>query len=262
MMGKRFFPALLCVVLLCLLTACEGRSPVDTPAPSPTAAPPQNSAQSPAPAETDAPAAQMKPSKIIGIRDGGLVVDFQGQGCTILPMPEEVEFATEEWGKELKPGMIVELIGGGSLRMSYPGQTAADKLVVTGYDGGLISLYQEVLDDLMARSPELSQEIQYVSYDGKGVWNLTQREWDSLIWLQRTGAQMLTYSLGELEEQGYVQKPDYAWPDGVLLQLATEDENEDSFTLNCTKWRSKERSIKVQYQAKRENGVWIWQEAE
>ena len=95
MMGKSFFPALLCVVLLCLLTACEGRSPVDNAAPSPTAAPPQNSAQSPAPAETDAPAAQMKPSKIIGIRDGGLVVDFQGQGCTILPMPEEVEFATE-----------------------------------------------------------------------------------------------------------------------------------------------------------------------
>lgn len=248
---------LILVLLFCLLTACRGGSLEATLAPSSAPAPPTESL-----VQSSASASQGKPSKLIWVREGGLVVDFQGQGCTTLPMPEEVEFATEEWGKELKPGMMVELIGGGGLWMSYPGKTTADKLVVTGYDGGLINLYQEVLDDLMARSPELSQGIQYVSYDGRNIWNLTQREWDSIIWFQGSGTEMLTYSLGELEQHGYVEKPDYAWPDGVLLQLATKDETEDSFTLNCTKWRSREQSVKVQYQARRENGLWTWQEAE
>lgn len=255
-MKKTFIPAL---ILLLFLAACG--QPVAAPAPSPI---PEKSK---APEQPEAPALENAwgSALIIDVRDGGLVVLLDDpSGPAVMPMPGEIGFASEELGTELLPGMTVQLAGGGdSVRMSWPAQADADRLLAVGYDGGLISLYRQVLEELEARCPELDEGTSRLCIDLHSAFNLpagagSVMAWCANSWFDR---EVMRDTMGGLSDKGYLGAgPDLRWEDGVFIGLCTEDVTEDSFTLLCTKQRSREEKLSLTIEARKTDGLWSWQE--
>lgn len=249
-MKKPFIPAL---ILLLFLAACG----------KPVAAPEQP--LSPAPEQSEAPALENAwgSALIIDVRDGGLVVllDDPG-GPAVMPMPGEIGFASEGLGTELLPGMTVQLAGGG-IRMSWPAQADADSLLAVGYDGGLISLYRQVLEELAARCPELDKGTSRLCIDLHSAYNLPAGAGSAMAWCANSwfGREAMGDTMGGLSGKGYLgDGPDLRWEDGVYIGLCTEDVTEDSFTLLCTKQRSREEKLSLTIEARKTDGLWSWQE--
>lgn len=261
-------PLVLALIPLLFLTACENP-------PSSSAAPPP----SPAPEQTEAPALEnaWASALIIDVREGGLVVLLGVKGermgvvalqepksTAVMPMPEEISFASEDLGTELLPGMTVELSGGqNGTRLSSPAQIAPTELMAVSYDSGLISLYREVLEELEARCPELDQGTSRLCVDLHNAANLPYGAdgaiaWCAGGWFDR---EVLSDTLGGLYDKGYLWPvPDLRWEEGVFMEIKTGDVAEDSFTLLCTKQRSREEKLSLTFKCQRVGGLWTWQE--
>lgn len=246
----------LALILLLFLTAC--RNP-----PSSSAAPPP----SPAPEQTEAPALENAwgSALIIDVRDYGLVVLLDDPwGTAVMPMPGEIGFASEELGDELRPGMTVELAGGsGGIRLSSPAQADADSLLAVSYDGGLISLYREVLEELEARCPELDQGTSRLCVDLHNAANLPYGAGGAIAWCAGGwfDREVLSDTLGGLYDKGYLGPvPELRWEDGVFMEIKTGDVAEDSFTLLCTKQRSREEKLILTFKCQKADGLWTYEE--
>lgn len=253
------------LILLLFLTAC-GKPPS-----SPAAPPP-----SPAPEQTEAPALENAwgSALIIDVREGGLVVllddpwditiSRKPSGTAVMPMPGKVSFASEDLGTQLLPGMTVQFSGGiDSIQLSSPVQAAPIELMAVSYDGGLISLYREVLEELEVRCPELDQGTSRLCIDLHNAANLPYGAdgaiaWCAGGWFDR---EVMTDTLGGLYDKGYLGPvPDLRWEDGVFMEIKTEDVAEDSFTLLCTKQRSREEKLSLTFKCQRAGGLWTWRE--
>lgn len=263
-MKKLFLSALL--LMLCLLPAC-GRpavEPAASPAPSPSPTPIHT--PMPTPEAVEAPALENAwgSALIINVSEGGLIVLLDDpNGTARMPMPDKIGFASEELGTELLPGMTVELAGsGGGILLTSPAQINPSELMAVSYDGGLINLYREVLCELEGRSPELDEGTGFICIDLHNAANLPfgaggAITWCAGLWFSRD---VLSGTLGWLNDNGYLSGPNLHWEDGVFIELRTEDVTEDSFTLICTKQRSREEKLCLTVKAEKSSGLWTWRE--
>ncbi len=105
-------------------------------------------------------------------------------------------------------------------------------------------LYLQVLRDLVAKSPALAEGIEYVNVDLSGApGGLTPTEQQALAWCLGNdwGAQPLTLTQQQLEEEGYLSDPMEGWNSGLLLIITgrtTENASQEAgIEFEATAWR-------------------------
>ncbi len=131
---------------------------------------------------------------------------------------------------------------------TWPAQItgAAAEIETAGKEdhGDLCGLYLEVLEDLWKEDGALNADITYISVDlNDAPGGLTDGEKAAVAWIfaGRHGAQALRYGFEELAQNGYVEKSELYWKDGVLLSIKKTEDGKDSasqISFDAEKWRS------------------------
>ncbi len=202
---------------------------------------------------------------VIQVDKGGIVVVDDQNGTAVMPMPRWISFESEELGTELLPGMTVELAGGsGSILLTSPAHIDPEHIMAVDYDGGLIGLYWDVLAELEGRGPELDKDTSSVCIDLHNAANLPFGAAGAITWCANDlfGREVLGGTFSSLNDSGRLSGEELRWEDGVFLEVKTEDMAEDSFTLICTKQRSREEKLSMTVKAERDGGLWTWREAQ
>lgn len=161
------------------------------------------------------------------------------------------------------PGDLVEIGYSGSINETYP-STFADPVYLraAGKSGSPLSMYLELLRALYEDDAGLNDNITYLAFDLDNCVNLTPAERAAAAWLiaGEYGLEPLTGSFGELAEQGYVNKDDLYFPDGVILKITDTEAQNGSFTFSASKWRGGDGAVGMDdCIAKENNGLWTYE---
>ena len=249
----RILPSLLA---LCLSLAACGQSAVPTDG-SGSSSRPEGSAGGTVP-----PTGTVSVCRIVdGAAEGELLLaDLNGteSGIYVLPVgdiPVTVDGQAADT-KALVDGMTVEVEHAGDVLESYPaqfGQVFALRAQTppAGSYTDLCGLWLKVLDDLWNTDPGLNGmesggTTPYVGVDlSRAPGDLTAAEKSAVAWRfgQLHGAEALTGTFDELAEQGYIDREQLFWEDGVLFSItADESGGGESYSLpvlafDAQKWR-------------------------
>lgn len=176
---------------------------------------------------------------MLSVKDIPLTVDGQAADCDALA-----------------DGMTVEVNHSGTVLESYPAQFAQvySLRAQTPPGGGftdLCGLWLKVLDDLWNTDPGLNGmesggTVPYVGVDlSRAPGDLTAAEKSAVAWRfgQLHGAEALMGTFDDLAEQGYLDRQQLFWEDGVLFSIAA-DESQDGaayslpvLKFDAEKWR-------------------------
>lgn len=284
--------ALILVLLFCLMAACGndgGTTPSSPAAGAPgSSAPPSSSGSGEEPREdassasgeddtsasgTGAPAstaggaddaAVWEEMTLIDVQElpqGGQSLTAVGENGSLLTFaaPEAVAYSAE-LGDELvlRPGMTVQVGYDGYVRETYPGQITAKYLTAEAYDGGLISLYLDALEDLYGQDDGMNDSCTYFGFDLSGAPGLTPAEQQAVGWVfaASQGCEPLFGTIEELGREGYINMEGLYWEDGLHFTLRADGPAEDCFTLDCTKWKSGTGAIGYQQAVGKKDGLW------
>lgn len=138
-------------------------------------------------------------------------------------------------------GWVVEIGYSGEIMESYPGQLGQPVYIKqTGAVRDTITLYRKVIDDLWQTDTALNTDIDYIAFDLQGAANLNEGEQAALGYLTGAayGKEVLFGTWKELCEQGYIDKDNLYFENGVLFTISVLEENGDTFTFDAEKWRS------------------------
>ena len=221
-MKKRVI-ALLLSALLLLLAACGGSKPRD-------------------PAET---------FRIIEVNETGLLVTGSEGDFDLFMVSTKDAQITDQKGREitqadLRPGMVMEFEGIGSIAESYPAQFDVNAVRVVEQGDDLVGLYRRVLWELWETDPALNENITTVGIDLSGLSNLSEVERNALkytlecdVWV-KTGqfVDVVAGTWQELCDKGLIDGENLYWEDGVFLSLSVTGDGERKFTFEAEKWRS------------------------
>ena len=158
--------------------------------------------------------------------------------------------------KDLADGMTVEVEHSGTVLESYPAQFGQvfSLRAQTPANGGytdLCGLWLKVLDDLWSTDPGLNETegggtVPYVGVDlSSAPGGLTEVEKAAVAWQfgRLHGAQALTGTFDELAEQGYIDRDQLFWEDGVLFSVTADGRDETTcyslptLSFDAQKWR-------------------------
>lgn len=115
----------------------------------------------------------------------------------------------------------------------------------TCYD--LSGLYLKVLEDLWEVDAGLNGDIKYISIDlSKAPGELTEGEKSAIsyIFAKEHDKQCLQLTFDELREQGYIEKDELYWEDGLLFSITNSMKAEEQYNglrvikFDAQKWRS------------------------
>ena len=115
----------------------------------------------------------------------------------------------------------------------------------TCYD--LSGLYLKVLEDLWETDAGLNGDIKYISIDlSKAPGELTEGEKSAIsyIFAKTHDKQCLELTFEELREQGYIEKDELYWEDGLLFSITDSMKAEEHYNglrvikFDAQKWRS------------------------
>lgn len=167
---------------------------------------------------------------------------------------------------ELRPGMVVEMVWDGTIMESYPGiYSAASVIRVVEQQDDLVGFYRQVLNDLWENDAALNHDVTTLGFDFSGLTNLTEGEQSALKYLVSCdfglGLQYVFGSWEELCDEGYIDKENLYWEDGVFLSIIITEEGNDKFTFEAQKWRSGTGAIwfKGCTAARGDNGQWSYE---
>lgn len=141
----------------------------------------------------------------------------------------------------LKPGQTVEVGYSGMVMESYPAQLGTPvyiKIIEKGED--IVGFYEKILNDLWKVDEGLNSDISLLAFDLSQVTNLTNAEKSALVYIV-SGAHSLegiTGTFDELSEQGYIDKENLYFENGLLFNFKVTNVTKDSFSFDVTKWRS------------------------
>ena len=111
----------------------------------------------------------------------------------------------------------------------------------------LSGLYLKVLEDLWETDAGLNGDIKYISMDlSKAPGELTDGEKSAIsyIFAKAHNKQCLQLTFDELREQGYIEKDELYWEDGLLFSIADDMKAEEQYNglrvikFDAQKWRS------------------------
>ena len=213
------------------------------------------------------PVKSMKIMKIVdGAESGNFVLAGENSGDVMTLNAKKVPVFLDGEPADssvLMDGMTIHIYHNGEILETYPasfgkvGEIHAFSIGSKNQPGGgffdLCGLYLKVLDDLWEVDSGLNGGAEYVSLDlVSAPGSLTDSEIAAMAWIfeNKYNVQVLTFTLDELKEQGYLTAAGgsnnlYQWDNGVLLSI-TSDQNADEtevyslpvLRFNATKWRS------------------------
>lgn len=111
----------------------------------------------------------------------------------------------------------------------------------------LSGLYLKVLEDLWEVDAGLNGDIEYISVDlTKAPGELTEGEKSAIsyIFAKAHDKQCLQLTFDELREQGYIEKDELYWEDGLLFSITDDMKAEEQYNglrvikFDAKKWRS------------------------
>ena len=225
-----FFAMYFCI---CLLAACaaSGNGPVPGGTPS-------NEAQSGG--ETCQSASVTAICRVVS-NDGSLLLAGMDGDTNIYTL-------TPEDATNLATGTLVEVTYGGSILESWPAQfggVTAVEAMVGGFDDRC-ALYFQVLEDLWDVDPGLNSDLTYLGVDLSQT-SLSESERSAVAWAfaGRHGGELLTGTWEELADQGYIDRENLYWEDGILFSVKEKaepvyfmPEGTAAVTFDAEKWRS------------------------
>ena len=225
-----FFAIYFCI---CLLAACaaSGNGPVPGGTPS-------NEAQSGG--ETSQSASVTAICRVVS-NDGSLLLAGMDGDTNIYTL-------TPEDATNLAAGTLVEVTYGGPILESWPAQfggVTAVEAMAGGFDDRC-ALYFQVLEDLWDVDPGLNSDLTYLGVDLSQT-SLSESERSAVAWAfaGRHGGELLTGTWEELADQGYIDRENLYWEDGVLFSITEKEEpvyfmpeGTAAVTFDAQKWRS------------------------
>ena len=216
---------------ICLLAACAAGG---SGAPVPGGAP-SNEEQSGG--ESTQPAAVTAVCRVVA-NDGSLLLAGMDGDPNIYTL-------TPEDDTNLAVGTLVEVTYDGTVLESWPAQfsgVTAVKAARGGFDDRC-ALYLQVLEDLWEVDSGLNGDLTYIGVDLSRT-SLSDSERAAVAWAfaGKHGGELVTGTWEELADQGYIDRENLYWEDGILFSI-TEQEMEGVYSLtpvtfDAQKWRS------------------------
>lgn len=183
-------------------------------------------------------------------REGGGVYTCFADRVTVFLDGKESDISAVENGMpaEVRCSELME---------TYPAQFGAETEIYVYSRGSeknpggslydLAGLYLKVLEDLWEDDDGLNGSADYISVDlSNAPGELSQGEKNAvaLIFASRHGAQPLTLGFEELAAEGYINKEELYWEDGLLFTISQTDDGDKTFFglprahFSAQKWRS------------------------
>ena len=216
---------------ICLLAAC-GAAGSGTPVPGGTPSGEEQTA-----GETAQSAAVTTVCRVVA-NDGPLLLAGMDGDTNIYTL-------TPEDDTNLAVGTLVEVTYDGSILETWPAQFSGVTAVKTARGGfdDRCALYLQVLEDLWELDAGLNGGLTYIGVDLSRT-SLSESERSAVAWAfaGKHGGELLTGTWEELAEQGYIDRENLYWEDGILFSI-TEKEMEGVYSLtpvtfDAQKWRS------------------------
>ena len=146
------------------------------------------------------------------------------------------------------PGALVEVAYDGSVLETWPAQFSgvpAVEVARGGFDDRC-ALYLQVLEDLWEVDSGLNGELTYIGVDLSET-SLSESERSAVAWAfaGRHGGELVTGTWEELADQGYIDRENLYWEDGILFTITEKEEpvyfmpeGMAAVTFDAEKWRS------------------------
>lgn len=190
--------------------------------------------------------------KVMELRDGyAYVVEWSSRehqtGLCTMGWEDDAEILNEKGEPitpaDLRPGMVLDIRWDGSILESYPGQIhGVTAIRVVEKEDDLVGLYLSVLRELWETDPGLNGGAVQLGFDFSTLTNLTGDEKDALAYLASCefglGLQYVYGTWEELCDQGYIDRENLYWEDGVFISIEVSELEEDGMVFTAQKWRS------------------------
>ena len=133
----------------------------------------------------------------------------------------------------IQPGALVEVTYDGTILETWPAQfggVSAVKTVEGGFDDRC-ALYLKVLEDLWEVDSGLNGGLTYIGVDLSQT-SLSDSERAAVAWAfaGRHGGELVTGTWDELADQGYIDRENLYWEDGILFSACGLQGVNESFT--------------------------------
>ena len=225
-----FFAIYFCI---CLLAACAagGSGPVSGGTPS-------NEEQSGG--EAAQPATVTAVCRVVS-NDGSLLLAGMDRDTNIYTL-------TPEDDTNLAAGTLVKVTYDGTVLETWPAQFGGVTAVNTARGGfdDRCALYLQVLEDLWEVDSGLNGDLTYLGMDLSST-SLSDSERAAVAWAfaGRHGGELVTGTWEELADQGYIDRENLYWEDGMLFSITEKEgpvyfmpEGMAAITFDAQKWRS------------------------
>ena len=124
-------------------------------------------------------------------------------------------------------GTLVEVTYDGTILETWPAQLGGVTAVKTAEDGfdDRCALYLQVLEDLWEVDSGLNGELTYIGVDLSET-SLSESERSAVAWAfaGRHGGELVTGTWEELADQGYIDRENLYWEDGILFTITEKEE--------------------------------------
>lgn len=223
-----FLSAYFCI---CLLAACGvagngGAQPGGTP-----------SGEEQTSGETTQPAAVTTVCRVVSNDGSLLLAGMDGDPNIYHLVPED--------DTNLVAGTLVEVTYDGTVMETWPARFSGVTALGTARGGfdDRCALYLQVLEDLWEVDSGLNGDLTYIGVDLSRT-SLSDSERSAVAWAfaGRHGGELVTGTWEELADQGYIDRENLYWEDGILFSI-TEKEMKGVYSLtpvtfDAEKWRS------------------------
>ncbi len=217
---------------ICLLAACAAAG-----SGSLSGGTPSNEEQSGG--ETTQPASVTATCRVITAEDGQLLLAGTEDDQNIYTMSVECG--------DIQPGVLVEVTYDGTVMESWPAQfsgVSAVDIRPGGFDDRC-ALYLQVLEDLWDVDSGLNGDLTYIGVDLSQT-SLSDSERAAVAWAfaGRHGGELVTGTWAELADQGYIDRENLYWEDGILFSVTEKEapvylmQGMAAVTFDAEKWRS------------------------
>ena len=142
---------------------------------------------------------------------------------------------------EVKAGDLVEVIFRGDIMETYPAQLGdISQLWVRGegFDDRHVR-YLELFEEFVREDPALADDITQCGLDLSRT-ALTPAEQSAVAWMlePKLGVPVMNATWEELAQQGYINREELYWEDGVFFSVTEKDSSAASLTFDAQMWRS------------------------
>lgn len=213
---------LLAIALLIVLSACTSDKAGDNPA--------------------DLQSKAKFIGKVIKIYDKSILISDAGNEINsgdLYILPTEFEFDYDK--EKIHPGAIIEIGYDGAIMESYPAQFSGIKYIkFIEQKDDMVGFYEKVFDKLWETDKGLNSDIEILAFDLSKTTNLSDSEKSALIYVlgNKYSIQTVSGTFEQLSKDGYIDKENLIFKDGILFSFEVTKESQNSFMFNAQKWRA------------------------